>query len=586
MNRCRANTPIPIDEPETRCWKLLASCMRCNLNDSIPDAGGHSTNQVVIIGAGPAGLTAAFELLTRTDLKPIILEATECVGGISRTTVHNGNRIDIGGHRFFSKSDRVMMWWQQFMPMQGTADNESVALKYQGQTREIDGNHAGPDPESVDDVMLVRSRKSRIYYLGKLFDYPLSLSLTTMRGLGLARMSRIAFSYLRSSLRPIRPESNLEEFFINRFGRELYQTFFKSYTEKVWGVPCRRISAQWGTQRIKGVNIRLAVTHALKQALPRRAANSSVDSVAQKATETSLIEKFLYPKFGPGQMWEKCADEIVKRGGEIHFHWRVTRIESAGGLCRGVVATNSVTGAERKFAAECVFSSMPVVKLIDAMDDAPADVREIAEGLVYRDFITVGVLLRHMRSLDRDGSAMTDNWIYVQDSKYMVGRIQLFQNWSPWLVRDPSLTWLGLEYFCSKGDGLWEQPDDFIASMAVDELIQMGITDRDDVLDRVVLKVPKAYPAYWGSYAKFDRIRQWTDEIENLFLVGRNGMHRYNNQDHSMLSAMVAVDNIIAGRRDKSNIWQVNAEEDYHEEIKAESECRQRFEIEPVQRFG
>ncbi len=543
--------------------------MKCNLTNPLPDADGQSTNQVIIIGAGPAGLTAAYELLTRTNLKPIVLEATDCVGGISRTTVHNGNRIDIGGHRFFSKSDRVMTWWQRFMPLQGINANESIALKYQGQTRELEGDDAGPDPQSVDEVMLVRSRKSRIYFLGKLFDYPLSLSLATVRGLGLARMSRIATSYFRSAVRPIRPESNLEEFFINRFGRELYQTFFKSYTEKVWGVPCDRISADSGAQRIKGVSIRLALAHALKRAMPRLPANSADDSVTQKATETSLIEKFLYPKFGPGQMWEKCASEIVKLGGEVHFHSRATKIESVGGECTSVIATDTATGTERRFDAKYVFSSMPVVKLIRAMDNAPADVCEIAEGLVYRDFITVGVLLKQMRSLDRNDSSMTDNWIYVQDAKYTVGRIQLFHNWSPWLVCDSGLAWLGLEYFCNKGDELWELSDDSIASMAIDELVEMGVADREDVLDRVVLRVPKAYPAYWGTYARFDRIREWTDGIENVFLVGRNGMHRYNNQDHSMLSAMVAVDNIIAGRRDKSNIWQVNAEEDYHEESKA-----------------
>ncbi|TWT83769.1 hypothetical protein CA13_52400 [Planctomycetes bacterium CA13] len=313
------------------------------------------------------------------------------------------------------------------------------------------------------------------------------------------------------------------------------------------------------------MSIRRAVAHAVKRTASRWFNNRVSNSVASKDTETSLIEQFLYPKYGPGQMWEKCAEEIVKLGGEIHFQSRATKIEANNGLCIGVVVTDTVTGTERRFDAKYVFSSMPVVKLIRAMEHPPLEVREIAEGLVYRDFITVGVLLRRMRSLDRIESAMTDNWLYVQDPQYTVGRIQLFHNWSRWLVRDSSLAWLGLEYFCSKGDALWQQSDEAIAATAMDELVAMGIADRDDVLDQIVLRVPKAYPAYWGTYARFDRIVQWTDGIENLYLVGRNGMHRYNNQDHSMLSAMVAVDNIIAGRRDKSNVWRVNAEEDYHE---------------------
>ncbi len=534
--------------------------MKTNENDV---KSGKDCN-VIIIGAGPAGLTAAYEILTRTDLHPIVLEATDCVGGISRTTVHHNNRIDIGGHRFFSKSDRVMSWWQEMMPMQGI-QAESLSLNYQGATREIASSTHGPDPESTDLVMLVRSRKSRIYYLGKLFDYPLSLSVATIRGLGLPRMFRIGTSYARSCLLPIRREVNLEEFFINRFGRELYRTFFKSYTEKVWGVSCRDISAEWGAQRIKGLNIRRAVGHALQRCLPRRRVKMSADTIAQKGTETSLIDQFLYPKFGPGQMWETCAEKIIKLGGEVHFNSRVTEIHLDGNRATAVTATDTGTGIERQFEAQHVFSSMPVVKFVRAIDVAPRPVREVAEGLVYRDFITVGVLLRRMHSLDIDRQPMTDNWIYIQDPRFTVGRIQIFNNWSPWLVDDESFTWLGMEYFCSKGDSLWTKSDQSIATLAVNELISMGVAQDGDVVDQVVLRVPKAYPAYLGSYSQFDVIRNWTDRLENTYLVGRNGMHRYNNQDHSMLSAMVAVDNIVSGRLDKSNIWNVNTEDEYHE---------------------
>jgi len=534
----------------------------------------------VIIGAGPAGLTAAYEILTRTNLHPIVLEATDTLGGISRTTVHNGNRIDIGGHRFFSKSDRVMAWWQAMLPVQRT-DAASIPLRYQGSATVMaaasEGVAAGPDPESTDRVLLIRPRKSRIYFLGRLFDYPLSLSLATMRGLGIARLLRIGVSYGRASLRPIRNERNLEDFLINRFGRELYQTFFKSYTEKVWGVSCRTINAEWGAQRIKGLNIRRAIVHAMSRFLPRGKPATAADAVAQKQTETSLIDQFLYPKFGPGQMWETCADKIIKLGGEIHLNARVTEIHTDGNRCTGVtigdatsepstgVPVGSAGELTRRVEAEYVISSMPIVKLVRAIADAPTDVREVAEGLMYRDFITVGVLLRQMQSLDTNHQPMSDNWLYVQDQRFSVGRIQIFNNWSPWLVRDPAMTWLGMEYFCSKGDAMWQRSDEAITSLAIEELVTMGVTMPDDVVDHVVLRVPKAYPAYWGTYENFDIVRRWSDTIENLFLVGRNGMHRYNNQDHSMLTAMVAVDNIAIENRDKSNIWNVNAEDEYHE---------------------
>ena len=516
-----------------------------------------ATKTAVIIGAGPAGLTAAYELLTRTDVVPIVLEMSSDMGGISRTINHHGNRIDIGGHRFFSKSDRVMNWWLDMLPQEQTSGG---TLRYQGQSLPLD---AGPgiDPQQTDRVMLVRNRKSRIYYLRRFFDYPLSLSSTTVRKLGLWRVARIGMSYLRSVARPIRNERNLEEFFINRFGRVLYRTFFKSYTEKVWGVPCDHISAEWGAQRIKGLSIRKALAHALSRL------RLSASDVRQKTTETSLIEKFLYPKFGPGQMWETAAERVKALGGQVLTHWRVDRVIVEGGRAVAVQAVNTVLGARRTFPADYVFSTMPVKHLVRSLScEVPPRVREIADGLVYRDFITVGLLLDELKVKDERGHGLIrDNWIYIQEPDVRLGRLQIFNNWSPWMVADTSKVWLGLEYFCNEDDDLWSLADSDMIALGRAELDKIGLIDAAAVRDAVVIRVPKTYPAYWGTYARFDELRQWIDEIDNLFLVGRNGMHRYNNQDHSMLTAMVAVDNIAAGITDKRNIWSVNTEQDYHE---------------------
>jgi protoporphyrinogen oxidase len=518
------------------------------------------TGTAVIIGAGPAGLTAAYELLERTSIRPVVVESTDYMGGISRTVNYKGNRIDIGGHRFFSKSDRVMDWWLNILPLQRVSGS-SQPIRYQGRTTTVAGGNDGPDPDQTDRVMLLRQRRSRIYFMRRFFDYPISLSPETLRKLGLKRTIRIGFSFLRASLFPVRPERNLEEFFINRFGRELYGTFFKSYTEKVWGVPCNEISAEWGAQRIKGLSIIKAITHFFKK-LTRRSAD-----IAQKATETSLIEQFLYPKFGPGQMWEEVARIVRDRGGEILTRHRAVRMDVEGNRIRSVTIRRESDGNETAIAADYVFSSMPVRHLVRALDaEVPAEVKEVAEGLQYRDFITVGLLLDKLKVTEPDGGPIRDNWIYIQEPDVLVGRMQLFNNWSPYMVADPSKTWIGLEYFLYSTDPMWTWPDEKMARLAVEELARIGLADAKDVRDSVVIRMPKTYPAYFGSYARFEVLRAFTDRFENLFLVGRNGMHRYNNQDHSMLTAMVCVDNILSGRTDKSNVWEVNTEEDYHEE--------------------
>jgi protoporphyrinogen oxidase len=518
--------------------------------------------RAVIIGAGPAGLTAAYEFLTRTDVHPIVLEKSEYVGGISRTVNYKGNRIDIGGHRFFSKSDRVMQWWLKILPMQAV-DGPHARITYQRQTATVAAHPQAVDPEIEDRVMLVRHRKSRIYFMRKFFEYPITLSGDTLRKLGLLKTIRIGLSYLRSVVFPIRNEKSLEEFFINRFGRELYLTFFKSYTEKVWGIECKQISAEWGAQRIKGLSIYKTITHVLKKLLPKRKAD-----IAQKNVETSLIEQFLYPKFGPGQMWEEVSGRVRQMGGEIHMHWAVDRIEHSGrGRVTAVVAHNTDTGEIRRFTGDYFFSTMAVKELIASMHPpAPAHVREVSDGLIYRDFITVGVLCNRIKLRETSGELVKDNWIYIQEPDVLVGRLQIFNNWSPSMVADPKNVWIGLEYFCNENDELWRRTDEEMVALAKAELQSMDILDAEDVLDATVIRMPKTYPAYFGSYERFQEVVSWVNELENLFLVGRNGMHKYNNQDHSMLTAMTAVDNIIANVRSRDNLWALNTEQEYHEE--------------------
>jgi protoporphyrinogen oxidase len=525
----------------------------------------------VIIGAGPAGLTAAYELLTRSNIKPIVLERTDYMGGISRTVRYKGNRIDIGGHRFFSKSDRVMDWWLKRMPLQAE-DTGPQQISYHRMSRTVDtaqtdatdAGNATPG-SACEAIMLLRKRKSRIYFLRKFFNYPISLSMDTFVKLGMLRTVRVGFSYLRSAIFPLKKVENLEQFFINRFGRVLYRTFFKSYTEKVWGVPCHEISAEWGEQRIKGLSISKTILHFLKQ----RFWKSS--NITQRDTETSLIEQFLYPKYGPGQMWENVAEQILAMGGEIVTECEVARIQCVEDRIVSVNATKN--GSRREFAGDYFVSTMAIKDLIRVLDaEVPANVREVSEGLLYRDFITVGLLCKKLKVSEKGEKLIEDNWIYIQEPDVLAGRLQIFNNWSPYMVADPECVWIGVEYFCYENDELWRKPDSEMADFACNELDQIGLICKQDILDSVVIHMPKTYPAYFGTYRRFHEVRNFVDRFENLFLVGRNGMHRYNNQDHSMLTAMLAVDNIIAGQTGKANLWNVNTEMDYHETGKTYNE--------------
>lgn len=513
----------------------------------------------LIIGAGPAGLTAALELLRRSDITPIVLEADTQVGGISRTVNHLGNRIDIGGHRFFSKSDWVMNWWKEILPVQAEGSGP-VRIAYQNQSRDVDvAPVTGADP---DRALLVRGRLSRIYYLRRFFDYPIKLSASTLGNLGPVRVLKISVSYAWATLFPRKPECSLEDFLVNRFGRQLYLTFFKDYTEKVWGVPCHEISAEWGAQRIKGLSVSSALKHALRKLF----------GLEQNLVNTSLIERFLYPKFGPGQMWEEVANQVREKGGEIHFAQQVRSLRVVKGSVVSVLAWDAAADREVEFACDYAFSTMPVRDLVVGMNDVPAEVRKVAEALPYRDFITVGLLAKKMRANPQsrsvnDNNMPPDNWIYIQESDVKVGRLQIFNNWSPGMVADLSKVWMGLEYFCNEGDALWAMSDDELKVLAKTEMAKIGLLDEADVEDAVVIRMPKAYPAYFGSYTRFEVVREYLDSIQNLFPVGRNGMHRYNNQDHSMLTAKMSVDNILAGIISKENIWAVNVDDDYHEEV-------------------
>jgi len=517
-------------------------------------SGNVKHKTAVIIGAGPAGLTAAFELLKHTTIQPIVLEKSNSIGGISKTVDYKGNKIDLGGHRFFSKSEEIMNWWQQVFPL--CISPENIAKNDTWDT-------------GSDNVFLQRDRLSRIYYLRSFFDYPVELNKNTVRKLGLKRILKIGFSYLKSRLFPIKHEKSLEHFFINRFGKALYETFFKDYTEKVWGIPCSKLSAEWGAQRIKGLSVSKVLSHYLKSVFSKKK-----NDVSQKTTETSLIELFLYPKYGPGQLWEAIADDVIQKGGDVKLlcEFSSVRIGNQGKFY--VEYYDNTTGETiAMHDIDYLFSSAAVKDLIRSFADVPDEVLAVSNGLMHRNFVTVGLLLNKLllenkTKIKTKNGLVPDNWIYVQEPEVKMGRIQVFNNWSPFMVADKTKVWLGLEYFCNPDDSLWTMPDKELIEMAIAELAKIDIINPADVLDATVLRMENTYPVYYGSYYEFDTVRRFTDNIPNLFLIGRSGMHRYNNSDHSMMTAITAVRNIVEGRTDKSNIWDVNTESDYHEQKK------------------
>jgi len=507
---------------------------------------------VVVAGAGPAGLTFAYELLRQEPGREVlVLEPEAQVGGLARTVEHRGSRMDIGGHRFFSKSDRVLAWWAEMLPFDLPADTE---IGYQNKSRTV---RAGGLPRAVpgaEKSFRVRPRVSRIYHGRKFFDYPVTLSPRTLRQLGPARLAAILGSYALARLTAFREPRNLEEFFIQRFGRRLYETFFRSYTEKVWGRPCAEISASWGAQRVKSLSAAAAVRHAAAKLF------------GGAGRETSLIERFLYPYRGPGQLWEEAARRVTELGGEIRLRRRVAGVEYDGARIVAVTMEDADTGARERQECSLFVSTMPVKDLIGGFSGpVPEEVRATAAGLEYRDFLTIGLLVDRLVVEGASAAGLVrDSWIYVQEPDVKLGRIQVYNNWSEGMTADPSKVWLGLEYFCREGDELWRKTDAEAAAFAAEELARIGFIEAGAVRDAAVLRVPKAYPAYWGAYDRFATIRKFVDAIPNLHLIGRNGMHRYNNQDHSMLAAMAAVD-LVRGAGTRAAVWAVNADEDYHE---------------------
>ncbi len=513
--------------------------------------------KVVIIGGGPAGLTAGYELLKKSnEYKVTILEASDSLGGISKTVNYKGNRMDIGGHRFFSKDQKVVDFWNEILPTQGSNSFDDKML---GRKKNlVDG---GPDPDKEDNVMLVRNRVSRIYYLRKFFDYPISMKWQTFKNMGFIRTMSSGFSYLKSVFFK-KKEDNLENFYINRFGKKLYSMFFEGYTEKLWGRHPSEIDASWGAQRVKGLSILGVIKDIFKK----------IFHIKSKNVETSLIEEYLYPKYGPGQLWEKVGSLVSEQGGEILLNHPVSKIEMKDNKIVSVSCL--VNGVEKKIKGDIFISSMPLKDLVNAIDKkVPPKISKIANGLPYRDFVTVGLLIDKMElknetNIKTLNNIVPDCWIYVQETGVKLGRIQIFNNWSPYMVKKPVDTvWIGLEYFCNEGDDFWNLTDKDMKSLAIDELISMDVIESgDNVLDYHREKVLKAYPAYFDTYAEIDTLKKYLDKIDNLYCVGRNGQHRYNNMDHSMVTSFEAVNNIIKGVKDRENIWNVNTEKEYHEE--------------------
>lgn len=527
--------------------------------------------KALIIGGGPAGLTAAYELLKgsqaakhqmdapREEYEVLVFEESDLLGGISKTVEYKGNRMDMGGHRFFSKDPKVNEWWNEMLPLQGAPAYDDIILH-----RTPPLSKGGPDPEKTDRVMLTRNRVSRIYFDRKFFDYPISMKWETFKNMGLLTTFQAGFSYLASVLHK-RKENSLEDFYINRFGRKLYSMFFEKYTENLWGRSPGEIAPDWGAQRVKGLSVRAIVVDMFRKLFPGKKSGH---------VETSLIEEFSYPKLGPGQLWDVTGAEIEKMGGKILRGCRVTRIhKDANNHLTGL--TYEKDGQEYTEEGDLIISSMPIKDLVGGMNDVPKREAEIAKGLPYRDYMTLGVLVPKLNLVNKTkiktvSNIVPDDWIYVHDRTVSMGRLQIYNNWSPYMVKDLANTvWVGLEYFCDEGDWMWQMTEKEFSDFAVNEMVQMGLIDSPDVvLDTHMEKVKKAYPAYFDTYKDIDILRGYLDTIDNLYCVGRNGQHRYNNIDHSMVTSFETVKNILNGIQDRTNIWNVNTEQGYLESSK------------------
>ena len=500
---------------------------------------------ILILGAGPAGLTAAYELASKSDkFKIIVLDKNNCVGGMCRSLKYKNNYMDIGGHRYFTKFNKIKKWWLNILPLQTAPAKDDILL-----SRNLDllsNNNA--DPEKIDKVMLKRFRYTRIFYLNKFFDYPVKLNFTTFKGLGLTRMGKIFFSYVHAKIFPIKPEKTAEDFLTNSFGKELYSTFFKNYTEKLWGIQCDKISAEWGKERIRGIKFWETVLSFLRSLFPRK---------------DTFPDDFLYPKLGPGQIWEEVAKSITEMGVEIRLNSTIGKIITNKSKIIKIETTEN--GKKRTIDADYVISSLAIQDLINMMNDVPKTVQETAEGLVYRNFRSAAILLKKLKlknktSIKSINNLLPDTWIYIQENNVKMGRMQIFNNWSPYLPENSDNVWIAFEYFCSDSDDIWLLSDKEFEKLAIDEGVKIGIIDTADVLDATSAKIEKAYPAYFGSYNNFDTIKEYSDSIKNLYLIGRNGMHKYINIDHAMLSGMEAAKNILQNLPNKANIWNTDTD--------------------------
>ncbi len=512
--------------------------------------------KVVIVGAGPAGLTAAYELLNKSkDYDVIVLEESNQVGGLSKTVNYKGNRMDMGGHRFFSKDQRVNDWWEHMLPTQGSLPKDDKILKRRSTLKK-----GGPNPDKEDRVMLRRNRLSRIFFKNKFFDYPVSLKLSTIKNMGFVTTIIVGFSYLKACLFK-KKENSLEDFYINRFGKKLYSMFFENYTENLWGRHPSEISPEWGAQRVKGLSIIAILKDIFGKMFKKK----------NRKVETSLIEEFSYPKLGPGELWEITAQEIEKMGGKVLLNSKVT------GIHKNKTVIDHVTylkdGKKVEIKCDYFISSMPIKDLVDDMNNVPKKYKDIALNLPYRDYITIGVLLNKLNlknetNIKTINNIIPDNWVYVHNKNVKMGRFQVYNNWSPYLVKDLNNTvWMGLEYFCNENDNMWNMTDEEFAKMGIEEMLKIKLIDsKDSVLDYHVERVKKAYPAYFDSYKDIEVLKDYLNKIDNLYCIGRNGQHRYNNIDHSMVTSFETINNIINGIKDKSNIWNVNTEKEYHEE--------------------
>lgn len=511
----------------------------------------------IIIGAGPAGLTAAYELITKTEIQPIVLEANDKVGGLSKTINQSGWLFDIGPHRFFSKDQEVSRIWEEVLPLQGKPSQEDLELN-----REISLSDKldAPDPAYTDKVMLSKNRLTRIYHSRRFFDYPIKLNLKNLKKLGLIRVIKILTTYTKIKIKPIKPEKSLEDFFINRFGRTLYQTFFKDYTEKVWGVSCKEIPKSWGAQRVKNLSITKILAEAIKQTLnPKR-----------QTKETSLIDRFIYPKLGAGQMYEEMAKIIKAKGGIIKTGRIVSNIKLQDNKVKFVIVKNKETGQDEEHEGDFFLSSLAIKDLVNMMDIAPQEIKQLAEGLHYRDLILITSVynklkLKNDTKIKTRNNLVPDNWIYVQEQEAKMGRLDIFNNFSPWMLKNKDQVLIAAEYFCSQNDKFWQLSDQELIDFGKKEFALLDIAEENDWQKSFIHRQTKAYPAYLGTYEHFDKIKSYLNSIKNLYSIGRNGQHRYNNMDHSMLTAIKAVESIISNNHNKEEVWAVNTETDYHE---------------------